>query len=257
MNGHHSAETGDRARVSFLVGGVQKGGTTALDDWLRQQPDVRMATCKETHFFDTDGNFSRGTPDFDLYHAYFDRQPAAAVGESTPAYCYWLPAAERVAKYNPRMKWILLLRDPVDRAYSHWNMMRERGDENLPFIRALAAEPERLSRAMDPLAWRRYSYLDRGRYSTQVKRLWRQFGAEQVLVLRSEELWRDPARGLSQLCQFLEISTPEKLSIGVSRPGRYASPVTTGERKFVQMELEDSNHELADLLRWDLSEWTR
>jgi hypothetical protein len=120
-----------------------KGGTTALSAFLDRHPEIRMAAGKEAHFFDTDGHFAAGRrPDYAAYHAAFAPGPATRLlGDATPAYLYWEPAPGRIAAYNPRMKWVLLLRQPVERAYSHWNMLRQTGEEVLPFVEAVAREP--------------------------------------------------------------------------------------------------------------------
>ena len=70
------------------------------------------------------------------------------IGEATPIYIYWKKAIERLVRYNPNIKLIIVLRNPITRAYSHWNMMRNRNKENLSFVDAIAAEPERLKKVL-------------------------------------------------------------------------------------------------------------
>jgi len=117
--------------VGFLVVGAQKGGTSALAEFLSVHPQICMAEfllghsrictaeSKEVHFFDL-GALSPGRPsNYEEYHSFFPKKPGAiAYGEATPAYMYWKPAAERIYRYNPEMKLIFLLRNPVERAYS-------------------------------------------------------------------------------------------------------------------------------------------
>jgi hypothetical protein len=84
-----------------------------------------MARRKEVHFFDDESPFENGSPDEVPYHeAFSPTDPAQLLGESTPAYMYWTDALRRIWRYNPAMKLILLLRNPIERAYSHWNMAR-------------------------------------------------------------------------------------------------------------------------------------
>ena len=101
--------------VSFLIAGVQKGGTTALYDYLSDYPDVALSRIKEVHFFDDEGQDWR-RPDYRAYHARFEAPAGRPCGEATPIYVYWPNALERVAAYNPAMRFIVTLRDPVERA---------------------------------------------------------------------------------------------------------------------------------------------
>src|SRR3954470_7937054 len=152
-------------RVNFVIGGTQKGGTSALNRFLRQHPEICMPDeRKELHYFDREEEF-RGRPNYKHYHANFKPQRGQRVlGEATPIYMYWEPAPRRIWSYNPQMKWILLLRDPAERAFSHWHMARARDEETLPFAQAIAQEPERCREAL-PLQHRVYSYIDRGFYA--------------------------------------------------------------------------------------------
>jgi hypothetical protein len=120
-----------------------------------------MPTVKEVHFFDTDEFFASRDVDYSRYHARFN--PTARkrlLGEATPIYMYWEPAPQRIQRYNPAMKLILLLRNPVTRAYSHWNHERARGRLNLPFEQAISTEEKRHDEAL-PLQTKWFSYIDR------------------------------------------------------------------------------------------------
>src|SRR5256885_16741616 len=127
--------------VNFVIGGTQKGGTSALDSFLRQHPEICMPeTRKELHYFDREKNFAK-RPDHKKYHANFRPSPGQRViGEATPIYMYWNAAPSRIHAYNPEMKWILTLRNPVERAFSAWNMERNRGADPLPFSEAIEKE---------------------------------------------------------------------------------------------------------------------
>ncbi len=192
-------------QVNFVVGGTQKGGTSALASFLRQHPEICMPTTrKELHYFDKEHHFEK-KPNYAKYHANFDPQPGQKViGEATPIYMYWNPAPARIAQYNPAMKWIVVLRDPVARAYSHWNMERQRGNEAFPFAEAIAREAERCREAQ-PLQHRIYSYTDRGFYAHQVRRLFEIFGRERCLVLLNEELRTEHAATLHRVFEFLGV----------------------------------------------------
>ncbi|MDB6147680.1 MAG: hypothetical protein JWO45_1344 [Spartobacteria bacterium] len=192
-------------QVNFVIGGTQKGGTSALDSFLRQHPQICMPeTTKEVHFFDREEVF-RGKPDYEKYHSHFHPGPEAAViGEASPIYMYWNTAPSRIRSYNPQMKWILMLRNPVKRAYSAWNMETKRGQETLSFADAVAQEAVRCREAL-PLQHRIFSYIDRGFYAAQVRRLYNMFGPDKCLVLLNEDLESDHAGTLTKVFRFLGV----------------------------------------------------
>lgn len=188
--------------VTFLVIGVQKGGTTALHHYLSEDANLALSQVKETHFFDDEGlDWSR--PDYRRYHARFPDPQGRPCGEATPIYSYWPQSLERIAAYNPKMRLILLLRDPVERAWSHWRMEYARGAETRPFAWCIRQGRERLARGTPPGHHRVYSYVERGFYAAQMDRILALFPRDQLLVLRSDELRRDPDPLLSQVRGFL------------------------------------------------------
>jgi hypothetical protein len=191
-------------RVNFVIGGTQKGGTSALDSFLRQHPEICMPeTKKELHFFDREEE----DRDYKKYHADFRPKPQhRVIGEASPIYMYWETAPNRIWSYNPQMKWILALRNPVERAFSAWNMETKRGTENLSFKEAIEKEAERCREAL-PLQHRVYSYVDRGFYARQVRRLFKIFGTDKCLILLNEELRNDHKNTLRRVLDFLGVDS--------------------------------------------------
>lgn len=125
--------------VSFMGIGVQKAGTTSIFAYLNQHPQIRMGQKKELHYFDDEDHFAQ-KPDYSLYEQQFVRDPERAnllYVEVTPIYLYWSPALRRIWEYNPNMKCIVLLRNPITRAYSHWNMEYGRQWDALSFEEAI------------------------------------------------------------------------------------------------------------------------
>ncbi len=240
--------------VDFIVAGTQKGGTTALDAYLRTHPRISMASKKEVHFFDNEENF-RGRPSYRKYHKYFDSQlDGKVVGESTPAYMYWHDAPRRMWEYNSNLKIIVVLRNPIERAYSHWNMERDRGNEPLSFLDAIQQEEERC-RTNLPFQNHDYSYTDRGFFSEQLRRLWRFFPREQTLAMKNEELRSEPNRILAEVSEFLDIPDfPEIKAEDIhSRP--YVSNMTDQEHQLLIKKYQFEIRELEQLLEWDCAEW--
>lgn len=204
--------------VSFLIGGVQKGGTTALARYLGRHPQLALPRAKEAHVFDAPDFDERWTPaQIDRrYAAHFEPggPPRRLYGDATPIYLFHPALIARIARYNPGMRWIVLLRHPADRAISHYHMERGRGAETLPLAAALLAEPWRLRGHADDFAWssplRCHSYLARGRYARQLDALFAAFPSGQVLLLPSDALLHRPAIALARVHRFLGLEPADE-----------------------------------------------
>ena len=126
------------SRIDFIIAGTQKGGTTALYEYFRLHQNICMADKKELHFFDEDRYFEKKNPNYSKYHRYFSpNEHSQIIGEATPIYMYWNKSIERIHVYNPKIKLIIILRNPIDRAFSHWNMERDKGRESRTFLKAI------------------------------------------------------------------------------------------------------------------------
>ena len=194
--------------VNFVVVGVQKAGTTALFDYLQDDPAYGLPDVKEVHFFD-DESVDWNAPDYRSYHARFDwSDPALIRGEATPIYIYWPRSLERLAAYNPKAKVIVMLRDPVERAWSHWRMETSRGVETKPFSWCIRQGRARLFEAHPWGVHREFSYVERGFYGEQVERLLGRFAREQVLFLTADELRAAPSATLARVNAFLGAPPP-------------------------------------------------
>src|ERR1700759_5079035 len=95
-------------RVAFIIAGVQKGGTTALFDYLAETPDLSLSRVKEVHFFDDEAQ-DWARPDYGAYHANFAPFDGRPRGEATPIYLYWPKSLERIAAYNPSARLVVML----------------------------------------------------------------------------------------------------------------------------------------------------
>lgn len=223
--------------VSFLIGGVQKSGTTALAECLRLHPDVCLPRGKETHVFDDpafDDAWDVTQVNAALRPHYDEPLVAVQVGDATPVYSFFEHCMARIARYNPGMRWVILLRDPVERAISHYYMERERGRERWPLWAALLFERWRLrghhhERQLGSIL-RNHSYRLRGDYARLLDALYRHFSREQVLLAYSAELRHDPRAVLARVYAHLGLAGPVRLpgnargfAGGYARLGR-ASP---------------------------------
>src|SRR5256712_8322135 len=173
-------------RLDFIVAGAQKSGTTALHYFLGKHPEIALPDKQELHFFDDEERFA-GEANYNALHGSFHlKRRWSIAGECTPIYVYWKPAIERIWKYNPGIKLLILLRNPVERAFAHWNMQRFKGREPLDFFDAVREEQTRIAGA-PPVEARRFAYVDRGFYARQLARLFKFFPREQVKVLKFDE----------------------------------------------------------------------
>jgi sulfotransferase family protein len=213
-----------RPLPDFLIIGTKRGGTTSLWNYLLQHPLVPRLfpawNTKTSHYFEE--NWSRGPS---WYRSHFPtlHQRAALeqrhgapcrVGEAAPLYMFHPLAAQRVQELMPAVRLIVLLRDPVERAYSHWKERRTEGTEPLSFAEALAAEPsrtrgERERMIADPSyfseAYDRYTYRRRGRYLEHLEPWLDRFDRKQILFLPSESLYADPAGTYQTVLDFLDL----------------------------------------------------
>ena len=211
-----------------MIIGAQRAGTTSLYKYLAQHPGVGAPFLgKGAHFFDT--NYSS---DLDLYRAYFPtraykqyvkvrRGLELVTGEGSPYYLAHPHAPYRIAKALPDVKLIALLRDPVTRAYSHYQHEVARGFETLSFEEAIQREPERLAGEVERMradpsynsfSYQHHAYVTRGHYAEQLEVWYSLFPRNQILVVRSEDFFADPDRTYHQVLEFLGLppaSLPE------------------------------------------------
>ncbi len=226
----------------FLGIGTQKGGTTYLHGLLQQHPKVHLAHPKELHFFTLHQH--RGLK---WYSQHFEAAPADnRCGEITPYYLFHPLAAERIAAALPKVKLIVLLRDPVERALSQYFHSKRLGLEPLDFEDAFAAESKRLADAESALkrgethkSHQQHSYLSRSRYEQQLLRFEKLFPSEQLLVLRSEDLFEQPEGIWEQVMVFLELDKSPFSSQGFRYAGAGdAAAVSLDLRHWLRQQLE-------------------
>ena len=235
--------------VTFVIAGVQKGGTTALFDYLGDYADVALSEVKEAHFFDDEAR-DWAAPDYAAYHAHFPPSDGRPCGEATPIYSYWPDSLERMAAYNPAMKLILVLRDPVQRAWSHWRMEYARGVETHPFAWCIRQGRQRLFEAEPWGHHREVSYVERGFYAEQVERLLGLFPREQLQILTSEALRADPATILTEVRAFLGLgpaAAPVNREVHVGRDMAYPSELTAADIDHLRGVYAADAARLADL----------
>ena len=241
-------------KVTFLIIGAQKAGSTALDQCLRQHPDIGMAAVKEVHYFDDEERFRNGTNDHTAYEAHFPTGKRF-LGEATPIYLWWKPACERIHRYNPAMKLIAVLRDPVERAFSHWNMEFNRGAEVRDFRSSIQAELDRRARVPNE-QHRVVSYLGRGFYAEQIERFHRSFDRRQLLCIKYEDLREDPQPQIARIFDHIgALPLPDPLLPSQLNKGLYSRSLDMETRQELREIFGPDIRRLERLLGWDLSAW--
>jgi Sulfotransferase domain len=237
--------------VDFIVGGVQKAGTTALHDFLAQHPHVALLRDQALHFFDKEEHFS-GEPDYRILHRNFNPGRRWRVaGEVTADYFYYPGALERIARYNPQMKLVVSLRNPTERAFSQWNMRRDKGQEPLEFLDALQRDQE-------TGIWKRprgNAYIARSLYSPQLEKVFELFPREQALVLKYEDFRRDPSPTLDRMLDFLGVQRLKRFKNKRRNVGAYSRKLTSAEREHAAEIFEEDISRIEELLDWDCSDW--
>jgi Sulfotransferase domain len=262
-----------QARIlpEFLIIGAQRAGTTSLLTMLRRHPDVKGPTAgedfvllrKEVHFFDL--RFSEG---IDWYRSFFPlevrrrlarrRGHDLVAGESTPYYLFHPEVPARVASTLPDVKLIALLRDPVERAYSHYQHRRRAGREKLSFEDALAAEERRIGGGGKSLPDEQRhrghhfhrSYFARGLYADQLERWFEHFPREQILVVRAEDFFARPGDVYAEALEFLGLR-PWALKASVHRNRASYDTLDPVVRRELEARYAEPNARLAELLGRD------
>lgn len=242
-------------KVDFFIAGVQKGGTTALDAMLRQHPRIQMAAKKEPHFFDRD-KLDWADPDYGKLHKHFRPDWAVSVrGEATPIYTYWPGALKRLKAYNPDARIIVCLRDPAARAYSHWKMVVTRGREDLEFGAAIREGRERVHSSPGGVN-RSFSYVERGFYADQTRRVLAQFPREHVCFLRTDHLEARPSEELQNVWKLLGIR-PVDVSVGyvVHVDTRHFPPADAADLAYLRGLYAQDVAKTTELTGLDLADW--
>jgi Sulfotransferase domain len=260
-----------RLLPDYLIIGAQRAGTTSLYEYLAQHPGVAPPLMhKGVHFFDT--NY---TGDLDSYRAHFPtrtykwyvsafRHREFVTGEGSPYYLAHPHAPYRIAELLPNAKLIALLRDPVERAYSHYQHEVARGFEGLVFEEAIEREPDRVAGELEKMradpsynsfSYQHHTYLTRGRYAEQLEVWYSLFPRQQILVLGSEDFFADPDRTYRKVLEFLGVPPVSLARYEAFNPRRYGRMEEATRRRLIEYFAEP-NRRLYELVGMDFG-WSR
>ena len=201
--------------INLHIVGVQKAGTTALASFLHQHPDIYVVDGKEAHVFDHP-TFSQRANKPRIARLSFNKrltnyQNERYLCDATPITLYRQEFISECVAYNPDAKFIVILRDPVKRAVSHYQMSKQRGQEKRSMLMAFLLEPFRLRPLQANGHWpidspmRTQSYLSRGCYKAQLKRLKTLVKPDQILVVTQESLINAHQQTLDTIFSFLDL----------------------------------------------------
>lgn len=265
---------GMRVGPSFVVIGAKRGGTTSLYRYLLEHPSIvplfpGALHMKRPRYYDV--HYARGLR---WYRSHFPLmvgghsivrpwiQPLIA-GEASPYYLFHPLVPGRLAEDFPDVRLIVMLRDPVERAYSHYKERRMHGAEPLAFEEALAAEPDRIrgeaERIMREPGYHseeheHHSYVAQGRYLDMLERWFAFFPRSHFHIALSEEFYADPGRVVNDIWSFLGLP-PRQLRSRTRHNYIPARGMSASTRQFLQSSLAEHNRELERLLGRTLP-WT-
>jgi len=224
---------------NFIIIGAQRCGTTSLYNYLIKHNKIFSASQKELHFFDL--KFDKGE---EWYQKQFGRkrflgkifsknqQNEFVTGEASPYYIFHPLTPYRISKMLPKIKLIAILRNPIDRAYSHYYFEKKLGIEKLSFEEVIKEESKRLygetekiknNKFYNSFNHQNYSYLARGKYYDQLKIWYKLFAKEQILIICSEDFYENPNLVTNNALKFLNLPKFDFNKKQVFNKGKYRS----------------------------------
>lgn len=247
-----------RNKIDFLVIGVQKCGTSSFNYQLRMHPDIGIPKGKELHFFDDDEIFI-STPDYAEYHEKFRFWRRRRIyGETTPIYMYWKPCTNRIFSYNPKIKLLVLLRNPIKRAFSHWHMEFKRKTEPLSFAEAVSFEMDYLKK-MPERQDRIRSYISRGLYGKQLQYWLSFFDRDQFHIIKQEDFFARPKDILEETFRFLSVRVQPGYQIKdiFFNTQKYEMGITKLNEEFLKDIFKDDIRLLSTITNIDFTDWIK
>ncbi len=247
-----------RKLPDFVIIGTQKGGTSSLYYYLSQHPQTQMSNPKEVHYYDI--NYKKGLAWYKSHFPY--KWNKKITGEASPYYIFHPHAPKRIHKDLPQVKIIMLLRDPVERAFSHYKMNVKNGTETLSFEEAIDKENERLEDDISKMQsnelyaaqkHRLYSYVNRGLYSDQLKNWLQYFPLEQMMIIKSEDFFQNTEVIVKQVLDFLQLEESSNIKFinknkGV--PGKFKEETRNRLKTFYEKSVQNLSELSGKQISW-------
>jgi len=266
----------EKSKPSFFIVGAQKSGATSLHSYLSDRKGFRGSVPKEVHYFDRDENHCKGNKWYEKHFSMGKRAGGSCLSfEATPTYLHRSKVPRRIYEYNPESKIIIILREPVSRAFSAWNMYKQWANEKIVPNRMLNdVKSGRTNNIYDVFfkgrcpSFGEYidiemelineggkdeepSLLRRGLYKEQIERYVEIFGWHNVLVLGFNELKTDAEAVIRKCHDFLGVPYQEVPSVGekeIKNKRAYPSKISSNELEILQKFYEQPNSDLFEYL---------
>ena len=208
--------------------GVQKAGTSSIYNWISQHPEVYgPQEIKDLHYFSLDKYFERGDSFLSSFYPNYNNEKIIMCGGVN--YIYFPFVAKRINTFNPDAKLILILRNPVKRAYSAYTYFYKLGVENRSFTDAISFEKN--TQFEDIIDQSTFTYLEHGKYYQQIQEYYNIFNPDQIKILLYEEVIKDHENAMRELFEFLEVST--SFQINPETINKTGSPLFRPINKFL------------------------
>jgi len=246
---------------NYLIIGAVKSGTSSLYSYLIEHPNVKPALTKQIHFFDK--YYDRGINWYKTNFPLKLSMKGNITGEATPFYFIHPLAPQRILKISPQVKLIVMLRNPIDRAYSHYQMEARHDKEKFSFEKAIEMENSWIEDQFKKLKnnsnyynqdFFSRSYLYTGLYYEHLKRWIEVFPKERYLIVNSDEFNEKPDLWYNKTLEFLELPKYSLKKYEKMKKGKY-SPMKESTRKNLQEFYKPHNEKLYKYLsinfNWD------
>jgi hypothetical protein len=249
-----------RVLPDFMIIGMQKSGSSALYDYIIKHPNVYPALRKETHYFE----LKKGTR---WYKSYFPtvftkfyvtkiKKQIFLTGEATPNYTFFPFSAEKIKQMVPNAKFIVIMRNPVDRTFSQYQMKVRKHQESLSFEDSLKQENNRLIREANvsddeyynSKNFNRFAYITRGRYAEQLEIWFKIFPKENIFTISTEELEKDQTGTMKKIFEFLNLSEYTINDLEKVFTGNYKDKINSETRKKIVEYFKPHNRKLYELI---------
>lgn len=248
---------GYHSKPAFIIIGAQKAGTTAMFRILRQHPQIVAPVEKELHFFDS---MRIRYGDFVAYHEMFplphELKPDKLTYEATPSYLFDPDCPERIYRYSPEIRLIAILREPVSRAFSAWNMYKSFTHSANPYLRLFAESRSFEDAVMQEIGEiekkdsksDKFSYIKRGMYIEQLERYLQYVSRDSLLILEHSRLNSDPQAVFAGMFRFLQIDDRIPVRTLRSHVTKYKEEIPLKARDALKSVFRSYNERLFKLL---------
>tara|TARA_B110000879_G_scaffold211942_1_gene306237 strand:+ start:47 stop:802 length:756 start_codon:yes stop_codon:yes gene_type:complete len=240
--------------IDYLFIGAQKTGSNSFIGYMNEHPDIYCCK-KEIHYFDIKYN----KKDFNWYEKHF-KTKKTIVGEKSPSYLLDKRAINRIYNYNPNIKLIIFLREPIQRAYSHFNMkypiVKERGNINKIFNEDINQQKDiPLDKYIENISQKSTAFIHRGFYYEQIKYIYSLFPKENVLILISDENKKDILKCYNKIFTFLGVKKLSNIKNNNRHAGTYPEELDMTNKKLLYKIYKPHNEKLYNLLGRKVDLW--